>query len=539
MELNHNNLPAIINAICTSEASNKINSVTEIKSIFEDFQSSHHIKKRYANVLHNTHIQKQETKKNNKYDGCFTFRISRIYSYSKELITEYCKNNGIELNYGNISSPKLETLAREWKFNQIRDKVIYNFIHRSYMNEYYISKADSMKFIEMFKDEIYCDWGSFSENEFFDWNPKTIEIGSKLWNWQTLTTNPFVDWTFNLINKYKDNDDLKWTYLSAMVKWDLDHIREFQKYIFFDGGYSYDEKILLENKWVLHLDRSILHINGKKTELIQDFIVGNISDNRNINWNDELINNYIDKWDWNCLSKNTSIDWNQQKVEIYERYIDFNGLSENECIIWDIDFISKYENKLNFDKLVLNQSVFWTNIMFDKFKNRIDHFIFSKHAKFSPDIIINNLELWEFENIETHKVKVNSDGTFFYETKHKLWEFLLSNKNIVWDDTLIEHCISRIPLHSIVSEHLIVSVETINKYWDYNKTELIEYVEHFRGVGDEEIKLVYFRDCLRQSTITNLTFEMFKENEIHWWGVLNDFLFLNPTIKELLLSNLS
>jgi len=100
-----------------------------------------------------------------------------------------------------------------------------------------------------------------------------------------------------------------------------------------------------------------------------------LSENININWSIELLNKYIDKWDWDTIS--TFIIgkklWSKNIIEIYEKYIDWNSLSGNPNIVIDNEFLVKYADKLNWDSLINNEAFYWNTDMIELYKNYINY----------------------------------------------------------------------------------------------------------------------------------------------------------------------
>jgi len=178
---------------------------------------------------------------------------------------------------------------------------------------------------------------------------KECEIGFFMYG---LSNNPQLNWTEELLLKYKD-------------KW---HWGGISCYII--GKYLWDDEIL---------DRLEKHIEWS-----------NISWNQGIPWNEELLDKYKDKIDWGTFSSNTVINWTGNLLEKYSSLIDFQRISNNHTMPWSnskthlhvetpssmkiqqsIDLIEKYENQLD-----------WNNLFFD-WENGLN--------RSSSDYIINEL----------------------------------------------------------------------------------------------------------------------------------------------------
>ncbi|MBK8310433.1 MAG: hypothetical protein IPL04_05500 [Chitinophagaceae bacterium] len=100
------------------------------------------------------------------------------------------------------------------------------------------------------KTDLALKWSGLSLNESLPWSSDLIERFIKKWDWEVLSGNNGVAFTANQIAKHKD-------------------------------------KIIWKRK----------HPN-----------FGALSDNTSLRWSEELIDAFIENWDWDDLSKNEVYD---------------------------------------------------------------------------------------------------------------------------------------------------------------------------------------------------------------------------------------
>ena len=64
-----------------------------------------------------------------------------------------------------------------------------------------------------------------------------------------------------------------------------------------------------------------------------------------IQWSEDILDKYIDKWDWYGLCQNNSLLWNEYLIEKYKELIDFEALSYNTGLQLTTKIIERYESK--------------------------------------------------------------------------------------------------------------------------------------------------------------------------------------------------
>lgn len=66
---------------------------------------------------------------------------------------------------------------------------------------------------------------------------------------------------------------------------------------------------------------------------------GNLHSTTQFPWNIELIECFLDKWDWECLSKNHSLPWSLGLIVLFFDKWDFSELSKNPSVPWNLELL--------------------------------------------------------------------------------------------------------------------------------------------------------------------------------------------------------
>lgn len=503
-------------------------SLESLKNLFSDFQRTDILKKRYlSNVI-------KEIPSTKDFFKIRTFYLPKV---TNEQIINYCAANNIDYNTINLNySPRKNDYSIFFNANKLRNEITKKIQKSDYNETIRILKSKTLDFIELdsnnnfllhrdhfdeflslFKNLNSICWENVSSLTNVSWSENNIEIGKDLWTWNILVSNKAIKWEVDLIIKYLNYLEfdksalihLNWT-ISDIDKI-IPFLKELEPYTFF----------ISEKKKIQRLTQDIKFIQG-------------LSGSEFVAWNLELIDHFHSYWDWGRLCANESFAWTIELIDKFIDYIDFKAISSNKNVSWSIELISKYSDKINLEALIKNNSVVWSTAIFEIFKGKVNFGRIAKFSNISTQSIIHFEKMWDQVDTVDNYGKRNSDGLYTFQTTHTLWEYLSKNKNIRWDDILINNYIHKIKIHGFNSSNLFLSVETINKFWEYKKREQTKYWENYDGKIFEEFADIKFRDNIKNVTITDLTFEKFKENEIKWSGILNSRKESNRSIVTLL-----
>lgn len=199
-----------------------------------------------------------------------------------------------------------------------------------------------------------------------------------------------------------------------------------------------------------------------------------LSQKTDFDWNNSLLEEFKDFWNWTHLSLNPSINWSLERIELFSEYLDFKALSCRKDIQWSIALIDKFIEHWNWTELSSNTSLPWNYNFLKHYEEKwvwtsevwdFRYLRKSVHYHHKPKTISHNngiswtFELFEFiPKVDIWSVAVNAymspafialvhdklDETRLIETywtrvsdwspdEHKVyrsgWESILSNKS--------------------------------------------------------------------------------------------------------------
>ena len=142
-----------------------------------------------------------------------------------------------------------------------------------------IEEDDATRFANILRgldSQIVFDY--FSNNSQVDWTIDLIERYKDQWNWSYLNYSRAIPWTIELIEKYKTKLYTREISSNESLPWSVDFIEK------------YKDKFHWES----------------------------LSSNNALPWSIDFLEKYADKWDWFNLSTNKSLPWS---VELIEKFI--------------------------------------------------------------------------------------------------------------------------------------------------------------------------------------------------------------------------
>jgi hypothetical protein len=164
------------------------------------------------------------------------------------------------------------------------------------------NKNELQSFEEEFFKKIreHDAWKKISGKSDFPWSEKIIERYADNWDWTELCQNQSIRWSEELIEKFKSRID--WDALSKSI---INRCGRNSNPSFRD----WDIVKKFESRWNWHL------LSGS-------------SENIPV----EILEQFIDKWDWKELIDNRYINWSFELFEKFKRYIpvsDFDTLKRS------------------------------------------------------------------------------------------------------------------------------------------------------------------------------------------------------------------
>ena len=142
----------------------------------------------------------------------------------------------------------------------------------------------TMNLNDVFMSKVLTDsaWNEISES--FNFNEQLLDKFKENVNWKEISSNNSITWTSSMLEKFKERID--WEALSSSYKESFFNSTNLEKY---------------KNYW-----------NWK-----------NLSENWNIEFSIEMIDRFVEKWDWNALIDNHELDnlFNEDFLNKYNQYI--------------------------------------------------------------------------------------------------------------------------------------------------------------------------------------------------------------------------
>jgi hypothetical protein len=166
------------------------------------------------------------------------------------------------------------------------------------------TKNELQSFEEEFFKRIreHDAWKMISGKCDFPWSEKLLDKYVEKWDWTELCENQGINWNVELIEKFKSRID--WNALSETI---MRRHRNESKSI----DWNIFQKFESYWNWQL-LSRSSGYIPN------------------------EILEKYVDKWDWKELISNRDINWSFELFEKFKRYIpvaDFTNLKRSS--LWE------------------------------------------------------------------------------------------------------------------------------------------------------------------------------------------------------------
>lgn len=345
------------------------------------------------------------------------------------------------------------------------------------------------------------DWTFLGPDINLFWTPEIIDKYFDYWSWEALSRSFNFDCDFELIEKYIDKWD--WNLISKNSKfpWNLKLIEKFSEYIYWENRIYLYENLQIENA-LIEIENYLILSDIKDTEILEFELEYNeggaeyvpllnksnlfnyLSGNYKMNWTDELIETYEDKWNWKKISINPKIHWSSDLIEKYSDKIDWKLLCLND-ISWTIHIINKFKFSIDWESLSSNP-IFYDNHLnieyyADYLKN--DCIFFNKDA----NKYIETLDEWtkkRYYQIHSENIKkIKLDQNYILKNQTLVdWKILSKNESFEWSINFINLFIDCWDWEILSSNKSVVTNIQIfmhfkNK-WKYNwklKSTIIDY----------------------------------------------------------------
>lgn len=431
-------------------------------------------------------------------------------------------------------------------YEQLKDHIInaYETTTSKYKNIVFVKLSQFEKFLNEYNSsknvEIDVDGGHksyhISCSTAINWNNELISNFKDFWIWYDLQRNESIEWNFELIDA--NIDKLNWSYLYHFpsIIWSIEYVNKYIKYIVFSSNkhscsyntpYPSEDSKYRNSPYCRSISSS--HSVQWSKELIDCFIEywdwEELCRNEAIEWSTEFITLYYDKVNFDSLSKNKGLKWSIPLIECFLTRWNWNFLSSNPSLPWSDELIEKYDSywvwrddKINYKNICnhyesincisANISVYWSLELLTKYFEVLDFWLISLFGNFDLEALKKFPEKFDEKRIVDIEVHRYSDyGTESAEVYRTGWENLAFNNNVY------------------------ISPKTI--YFFYSTFVKITVIKgNFAGDGYHEDVSLNLLEILQNTKIKDFDLVDIIDHELSWGNVLINDNFINQSLFD-------
>lgn len=300
-------------------------------------------------------------------------------------------------------------------------------------------------------------------NDLWKFIKETIQFDIFTWDWNYISSSKYIPIDHSFLSTYSDK--INWKLLSSNSI--LSSFFQFSKVVYRDT-----------RQW---LDRTLEYLYAYKEEW--DFTA--LSSINNITWNERIISEFEDKWDWHKLSAESPLLTNSNK--------------EKRITEYDARRLNRFSSLIDWGALSIRYEVTLYPALVSKFSNH-------------P---------WDWEKLSSHPR--------FELTK----EFILENRSKPWD----YHALSS---HSFFKVDKDVLLQLQDKDWDYNLLSKASWIDNdtLRTLSDKQWNWQLLSSSKNLIFDLNLLRLFVQQSDSNWSSILNsDSIHITPDTIKLLVSN--
>ncbi len=242
-------------------------------------------------------------------------------------------------------------------------------------------------------------------NDLWRYIEETIQFDIFTWDWNYISSSKVIPIDHRFLSTYSEK--INWKLLSTNST--LSSSFQFNKVVYQDM-----------RQW---LDRTLEYLYAYKEE----WHFGLLSNINNLTWNERIISEFEDKWDWNILSTVSPLLTNSN---IEKRVTEF-----------DARRLRRFSNLIDWGALSARFEVTLQPALVDNFINHPWNWEkLSLHPRFELTkefVLENNSKAWSYHDLSSHNfLKIDKD--LVLQLNDKDWDFsLFSKANWIDNDTLL------------------------------------------------------------------------------------------------------
>ena len=284
----------------------------------------------------------------------------------------------------------------------------------------------------------------------------------------------------NQISSYKDVLNFSESYLTHNKKiiWNLPTIREVKDRIEWSGFYKING---------IELNLSFFKEYEKKIHFSSIYL------NQNIDWSNELLDTYADKWEWNRLMVRPITATPRNIAKYNDRY-DWDSFSSNWHLVLTEELMDTYKDNWNWVKLSSNSNLKLNKKGIEKYKERLCFNGLSRNAAMVPFILAYpNDYNWN-------------------------WNTFIQNPGLVFSEKLIHFLITKIK-----SSHTVLKKGSEQVQTDFAKSVMVRAALNSVNFNKDFWFSETFKDNIPWKEVIKLKPEILTTEELESHLDLNEF----------------
>lgn len=345
------------------------------------------------------------------------------------------------------------------------------------------------------KYEKHINWEVLSGNTKFKPSIEFLKHFKHVWDWGTIfkKDKTYIKWDIDLLREFK-TEIIPYLRTSGIVEWNIQIMKEFCKELFLYNetpqsvhpiphDISYNKHLKWDSEMIETfidlINWEIVSKNPKfpfTEKILEQFShkvnFQEISNNIAIKWDEVILDKWFNDWNWTVLCRNPSIPWNDTIIKKYSKKINWKSISQLEKC-WTYDFLEHYKEHLDWQELSKNRSILWTSKIIDAFSDKIDFWAMSLYGNISIEIFLAYPSEFEATGVLTRKYERYSDfGHDLCEEVSSCLDNLCMNINILWNDYNIHYFMEKINWYYLAtrgnfsfSQDFIQSLPEIGIMW--------------------------------------------------------------------------
>jgi len=420
------------------------------------------------------------------------------FSFNSEVIAKHQEQwDWVELSRNSALPISEELIDRfidswDWSYLSINRNVGFNnnilgkYIEK--WNHKWLPSNDRLLFTPEIISEYHehLDFWALSERGKVCMTKDLLEKNSEYgWHWSKLTLNESITLTEPLIDKmiecWRDFDEdipLYWSNLSG------------------NKSVRFTESLLL--KYINHWDIDCL-IRNPSAELTE-FVLSRIprlSQCKEFEFNEYMLNKYSDKLDWRVLSLSKSIIFDEKILARFSDNWYWDVLSRNSSINFSETLLDRFYDKWDWDKISYFSGVELTEILLDKYSDKWDWSIISQKLNFrsNEDLLDRFHDKWDWKAISKNPSLQFTEEILTKFSNRLDWTEISRHANVDFTKLLLNKFIRKWNISKLVGQYDVFLHQYLMELYVHS------YVDIFEELGHTSISKIALKEIQDDGTL--------------------------------------